>query len=167
MSNKGWFNLEAVAGSASSAIPDNTFFEGDSAFSSFGLSRTTRLYGFIGCLAVGFIFSLLGSIFLIVGFLSIFAVFYVLGTIVSLIGTGFLIGFMKQLKLMFKPVRVIASAIFLASIIMVLVAAFALSSGVSARILLAIIIEFLAYTWYTISYIPYARTTVLKTIGMA
>ena len=29
-----------------------------------------------------------------------------------------------------------------------------------------VIIEFLAYTWYTLSYIPYARTAVLKVIGM-
>jgi len=49
---KGWFNLESgsssVAGAAVNVIPDNQFFEGESAFKSFGLSRTTRLYGFVG-----------------------------------------------------------------------------------------------------------------------
>ena len=40
----GWLNLE----SATSVIPETQFFEGDSAFKSLGLSRTTRLYGFIG-----------------------------------------------------------------------------------------------------------------------
>jgi len=30
-----------------------------------------------------------------------------------------------------------------------------------------VIIEYLAYTWYTLSYIPYARTAVLKMIGMS
>lgn len=50
MSSKGWFNLESQSSiaSASNLIPDNQFFEGDSAFSFLKLSRTTRLYGFIG-----------------------------------------------------------------------------------------------------------------------
>jgi hypothetical protein len=42
MTSKGWFNLEAVGGT----IPETQFFEGDSAFSSLGLTRTQRLYGF-------------------------------------------------------------------------------------------------------------------------
>jgi hypothetical protein len=42
MASKGWFNLET----AGSAIPETQYFEGDSAFKSLGLSRTTRLYGF-------------------------------------------------------------------------------------------------------------------------
>ena len=28
-----------------------------------------------------------------------------------------------------------------------------------------VIIEYLAYTWYTLSYIPYARSAVLKVFG--
>jgi hypothetical protein len=42
MSSKGWFNLEAVGGT----IPETQFFVGDYAFSSLGLTRTQRLYGF-------------------------------------------------------------------------------------------------------------------------
>ena len=44
MSSKGWFNLETAAGT----IPETQFFEGDSAFKSLGLTRTQRLYGFVG-----------------------------------------------------------------------------------------------------------------------
>lgn len=44
MSSKGWFNLEAAAGT----IPETQFFEGESAFKFLGLSRTQRLYGFAG-----------------------------------------------------------------------------------------------------------------------
>ena len=29
-----------------------------------------------------------------------------------------------------------------------------------------VIIEYLAFGWYTLSYIPYARTAVLKAVGM-
>jgi len=158
---KGWFNLEA---GSSSVIPETQFFEGDSAFKFLGLSKKTRLYGFIGCLAVGFVLSLLGSILLFVGQLGSFAVLYVMGTIITLIGTGFIIGFFKQIKLMFKPVRVIATVVFLASIGLVFVGAFVLKNDILC--LIFVIIEYLAYTWYTLSYIPYARSAVLKVFGM-
>jgi len=160
MTRNGWFNLEA----GGNIVPETQFFEGDSAFKSFGLSKTARLYGFIACMAIGFILSLLGSIVLILGQLTLFAVLYVLGTVVSLFGTGFLIGFFRQLKLMFKPVRIVASVVFIASIALVLVGAFALKSGILS--LVFVIIEYLAYTWYTLSYIPYARAAVTKTIGL-
>ncbi|KAK0448304.1 Got1/Sft2-like family-domain-containing protein [Desarmillaria tabescens] len=157
---KGWLNLET----ATSTLPETQFFEGDSAFKFLGLSRTTRLYGFIGCLVVGFVLSLLGSILLFIGQLGIFAVLYVMGTIVSLVGTGFLIGFFKQLKLMFKPVRVIATFVFLGSIVLVFIAAFVLDNDILC--LIFVIIEYLAYTWYTLSYIPYARAAVTKAVGL-
>ncbi|KAK0228142.1 Got1/Sft2-like family-domain-containing protein [Armillaria luteobubalina] len=157
---KGWLNLET----ATSTLPETQFFEGDSAFKFLGLSRTTRLYGFIGCLVVGFVLSLLGSILLFIGQLGIFAVLYVMGTIVSLVGTGFLIGFFKQLKLMFKPVRVVATFIFLGSIVLVFIAAFVLDNDILC--LIFVIIEYLAYTWYTLSYIPYARAAVTKAVGL-
>nr|VWO98672.1 Pre-mRNA-splicing factor CLF1 (crooked-neck-like protein 1) [Ganoderma boninense] len=182
-SSKGWFNLEAAGG----VIPDTQFFEGDSAFSFLGLTRTQRLYGFIGCLGLGFVLSLLGSIFLFLGSLTSFAFLYAIGTIIALIGTGFLIGFTKQLKmvgsLMFKPVRVVATIIFLASIGLIFVGAFVIRSDLlcisrfqhlpSLRPIeflisspaVFVIIEYLAYTWYTLSYIPYARSAVLKVFG--
>lgn len=43
MARDGWFNLEA----GGSIIPETQFFEGDSAFKAFGLSKTARLYGFV------------------------------------------------------------------------------------------------------------------------
>jgi len=160
MANKGWFNLEAASGT----VPETQYFEGDSAFKFLGLSRTQRLYGFIGCLAVGFLLSILGAVLLFLGQLGIFAVLYVMGTIVTLIGTGFLIGFLKQLKLMFKPVRVIASIVFLGSIGLVFVAAFALANEILCIVF--VVVEYLAYTWYTLSYIPYARAAVTKAVGL-
>lgn len=47
MASKGWFNLES-GGTAAGLIPDTQFFEGDSAFSFLGLTRTQRLYGLGG-----------------------------------------------------------------------------------------------------------------------
>jgi len=158
--SKGWFNLDAVGGT----IPETQFFEGESAFKFMGLSRTQRLYGFGGCLAVGFILSILGAIVLFFGDITTFAILYVLGTVVSLVGTGFLIGFLKQIKLMFKPIRVVATVVFLLSIVLVLVGAFVIGSDVLC--LVFVFIEYIAFTWYTLSYIPYARSAILKVFGM-
>jgi len=161
MTSKGWFNIETAAGT----IPETQFFEGDSAFKSLGLTRMQRLYGFIGCYAIGLVLSVLGTVMLFIGGLASFAVLYGLGTVISLVGTGFLIGFAKQLKLMFKPIRIVATIVFLAMIIMIFVSAFALDNGTLCIIF--VVLEYLAFLWYTLSYIPYARSAVLKVFGMA
>ncbi|KAJ7702346.1 SFT2-domain-containing protein [Mycena rosella] len=160
MASKGWFNLE----SAGASVPETQYFEGDSAFKFLGLSRTTRLYGFFACLGIGFLLSILGSIVLFLGQITIFAVLYGFGTIISLAGTGFLIGFFSQLKLMFKPVRVVATLVFLGSIVLVFIGAFVLDSEILC--LVFVIIEYLAYTWYSLSYIPWARAAVKKGVGL-
>jgi len=155
MATKGWLNLEAVT--------DNQVFEGDSAFSFLGLTRQQRIYGFVGCLILGFALSLLGAILLIVGWIASFAVLYAIGTVISLLATGFLIGFGSQLKQMFKPVRVVATIVLLVMIGLIFVGAFVI--GNSVLCLIFVIIEYLAYTWYCLSYIPYARTFVKNMIG--
>ncbi len=67
---------------------------------------------------------------------------------------------------MFSPVRLIATLIYLGAIALTLWAAIGLKSGLLT--LVAIIIQFLALIWYTLSYIPYARTCVKNLItGMA
>ncbi|OAX40025.1 SFT2-domain-containing protein [Rhizopogon vinicolor AM-OR11-026] len=161
MPSKGWFNLETAGG----VIPETQFFEGDSAFKFLGLTRTQRLYGFVGCLIIGFALSILGSVLLFLSQLGSFAVLYTIGILVSLVGTGFVIGFASQLKLMFKPVRLIATAVFLGSVGLVFVGAFVLGNEILCIIF--VIIEYLAYTWYNLSYIPYARSAVLKVVGMS
>jgi len=158
----GWFNLE----SATSALPENQVFENESAFSFLGLTRMQRIWGFVICSAVGFVLSILGSILLFLpGFLTSFVLLYSIGIIVSLIGTGFLIGFFKQLKLMFKPVRIVATLAFFAALVLVFIGAFVIDSDILC--LVFVIIEYVAYTWYCLSYIPFARTAVLRVIGMA
>lgn len=145
-------------------MPETAFFEGDSAFSFLGLTRTQRLYGFVGCTIIGFVLSILSVVLLITGFFAAFATLFAFGTVVSLVGTGFVIGFKKQLQLMFKPVRIIATLVFLVSIGLVFVGAFVI--GIGAICILFVILEYLAYTWYCLSYIPYARSAVLKAVGM-
>ncbi|CAD6891991.1 unnamed protein product [Tilletia controversa] len=129
----------------------------NSAFTGLGfeMTRQQRLMGFVGCLIGGFVVSLLGTLLLITGSLASFAILYSIGIIISLVGTGFLIGFAKQLKSMFAPVRVVATLIFLGAFAMVWVSAFALDSTILAVVF--VVVLYLAYIWYSLSYIPGAR----------
>merc|ERR1711964_946201 len=83
---------------------------------------------------------------------------YTLGNIVAISGSGFLVGPWRQCKSMWDSKRRIASAIYLLSIIGVLLAA--LLSKNSGLVLLLVIIEFFALWWYFLSYIPYGRKMV-------
>ncbi|XP_063705693.1 vesicle transport protein SFT2A isoform X1 [Culicoides brevitarsis] len=128
------------------------------------LSWETRIKGFAICFVVGILFTLLASfaLFLNRG-LTVFAAFYTIGNILSLLSTCFLMGPVKQIKKMFSSTRWIATCIMLASLVLTLVAALVLKKALLA--LLFIIIQGLAMTWYSLSYIPYARDAVKKTFN--
>ncbi|CAG8848500.1 13528_t:CDS:2, partial [Racocetra persica] len=64
------------------------------------------------------------TLMLISGNMPGFAIIYTLGNVISLLSTGFLVGFKKQAKTMFAPVRWIASTVFIASMVATLVVAF-------------------------------------------
>lgn len=126
-------------------------------------SWTTRIKGFVICFVVGILMSLLGSFALFLsGGVTVFAIFYTLGNIISMLSTCFLMGPFKQIKKMFSPTRVIATIIVIVSIALTLVAAIVLQKALLA--LLFIIIQSLAMTWYSLSYIPYARDAVRSTV---
>ncbi|XP_017901955.1 PREDICTED: vesicle transport protein SFT2B isoform X2 [Capra hircus] len=114
------------------------------------LSSGTRIKGFIACFAVGILCSLLGTLLLWVPRkgLYLFAVFYTFGNIASLGSTVFLMGPMTQLKRMFEPTRLIATIMVLWH-----------NKGLA---LIFCILQSLALTWYSLSYIPFARDAVKK-----
>ena len=82
-----------------------------------------------------------------------------MGTVVSLLATGFLRGPIKQLKSMFEPKRLIAVCVMVVMIVMTFVSAFVLKSGILCIVFC--VLQFLSYCWYCISYIPFARETVM------
>ena len=77
-----------------------------------------------------------------------------------MLSTLFLMGPMKQLSNMFAKTRVIATVVMLAALVLTLCSAFWWKKNVLA--LMFVIIQFCAMTWYSISYIPYARDAVIK-----
>jgi len=133
---------------------DASYFLGDSAF-PFALGPKQRMYGWAFCAILGFVLSLLGAICLLLGSLTLFAILYALGVIISLIGTGFILGFFKQFKMMFdlsKPTRVIASVAFLGFTGLIFVGAFVIDNGVICIIFVAC--QYVAYVIYILTYIP-------------
>ncbi|MBW0514002.1 hypothetical protein O181_053717 [Austropuccinia psidii MF-1] len=136
-----------------------------SAFDFLGLSKKQRLYGFLACLIGGFIVSILGSILFVFGNVTSFALLYTLGILISLTGTGFLLGFQRQIKTMFKSVRLVATILFLSCVIMVFISAFVIKSDI--LVLVFAILTFFSYAWYSLSYIPYARALVSKVVTSA
>ena len=113
------------------------------------LSFSTRLKCFGVCFAVGIFCSVLGTVLLWTN-MKAFAVLYTIGNISAISGSCFLMGPMKQLKNMFAEKRLIASVVMLVSLVLTLCAALWWDKKVLA--LLFVIIQFLAMSWYCISY---------------
>lgn len=126
------------------------------------LSWSTRLKGFIGCFVTGILLSLLGSFLMFTpkNGMILFGVFYTLGNVVALISTCFLMGPVNQVKKMFAPTRLIATILMLSFLVLTLLCAFLWHN--KGLVLLFVILQFLAMTWYSLSYIPYARDAVKK-----
>ncbi|XP_037083104.1 vesicle transport protein SFT2B-like isoform X1 [Pollicipes pollicipes] len=125
------------------------------------LSWSTRLTGFVICFVTGIVCSLLGSVlFWFKNGIVIFCILYTIGNITAMASTLFLMGPVKQIRNMFAKTRAIATVVVLISIVLTIVAA---ALGKKGLVLIFCIIEFLAMTWYSISYIPFARDAVLNT----
>ncbi|KAM8722462.1 vesicle transport protein SFT2B-like [Acanthopagrus schlegelii] len=130
------------------------------------LAWGTRMKGFIVCFVLGIVCSILGTCMLwIPGIgLAVFAVFYSVGNICALASTMFLIGPCRQLMTMCAKERALATAIMLVCLVLTLCAAFWWKNNGLA--LLFCVLQFLAFTWYGLSYIPFARDGVIKLFSM-
>ncbi|XP_023512398.1 vesicle transport protein SFT2B isoform X2 [Cucurbita pepo subsp. pepo] len=91
-----------------------------------------------------------------------FGIAFTLGNMLSLGSTAFLVGPKRQVTMMLDPVRIYATAIYLASMIFALFCALYVHNKLLT--LLALILEFGALVWYSLSYIPFARTMVSRVI---
>ncbi|KAA8531279.1 hypothetical protein F0562_005988 [Nyssa sinensis] len=137
------------------------------------LSTKQRLYGFVTCFVAGLTCTLLS---MLVFFNPIkFGITFTFGNLLSIGSTAFLIGPKRQVTMMLDPVRIYATAVYLASMIIALFCALYVHNKLLT--LLAILLEFGALIWlrgdspsgipspaqrYSLSYIPFARSMVSK-----
>ncbi|CAA7410149.1 unnamed protein product [Spirodela intermedia] len=127
---------------------------------SCSLSPLQRMYGFAACLVSGFACMFLS---LIVFFKPIkFAILFTFGNLFAVGSTAFLIGPSEQLRLMIDPVRIYATSICIGSVLLALISALLIHSKILT--LIAIISEICALTWYSLSYVPFARRMVSELI---
>ncbi|KAL5264688.1 hypothetical protein ACHWQZ_G005685 [Mnemiopsis leidyi] len=132
--------------------------QGDDVDNYCNLSWENRLYAFGACFVIGIFLSIFGSIEIFFQKYTAFALLYSLGTIVALAGTCFLRGPMSQIKKMFDKDRLVATIVLIAAIILTIVCGTVIKVPILA--IICCIVQFLAFTWYTLSYIPYARNAV-------
>uniref|UniRef100_A0AAQ4Q8M6 Vesicle transport protein n=1 Tax=Gasterosteus aculeatus aculeatus TaxID=481459 RepID=A0AAQ4Q8M6_GASAC len=118
------------------------------------LAWGTRMKGFAVCFVLGIVSSILGSCMLWVPRvgLAVFAVLYSVGNLSALASTMFLIGPCRQLKTMFAKERALATVI--------------MGWKNNGLALLFCVLQFLAFAWYGLSYIPFARDGVMKLCSM-
>ncbi|EEB13886.1 Vesicle transport protein SFT2B, putative [Pediculus humanus corporis] len=154
---------KALSGNDSSSVDEETGIIGQIS-ESMTLSKTTRIKGFIILFVSGIFCSLLGSFCFFIGLgLGSFAIFYTLGNIVSLGSTCFLMGPVNQIKKMFAPTRAIATILVIVMFCLTLFAAFVAKKGL--LVIIFVVLQSLAMTWYSLSYIPYARDVAKITVS--
>ncbi|KAJ7959328.1 Vesicle transport protein [Quillaja saponaria] len=122
------------------------------------LSPMQRIYGFAALLFAGLVCMFLSLIVFVKPIK--FAVLFTFGNLLAAGSTGFLLGPGRQVAMMFDRVRVYATAIYLGCIVVALICALWIHNKVLT--ILAIISEICALIWYSLSYIPFARTMVSK-----
>lgn len=121
------------------------------------MSRTNRYLCAGTLLGVGVLFGALSSLFVVISPRK-FAALYTLSNLCGLGATLFVVGPARQCAKMAEPTRLAASAVYLSSAVLTLVAALKLRSLILT--LLFALVQFLALVWYVLSYVPYARTVV-------
>jgi hypothetical protein len=92
-----------------------------------------------------------------------FALLYTFGNLVSLCSTACLWGPCAQLRDMFKPVRVVATSVYLVSMVATLVCAFKLRMLFPT--LLALLLQMIAMVWYCLTYIPFGQDLLARCLA--
>ncbi|EYC33500.1 hypothetical protein Y032_0002g830 [Ancylostoma ceylanicum] len=128
--------------------------------SSSSLTWETRIQCFIGCFLLSIISSFCAGYLLLLTKLNGFCIMSSIGAILSLASTCFLMGPVGQCKKMFDKSRWLASLFYVGFIALALVAGLVLENAPLA--LVSIGGQYVAMAWYSLSYIPYARETVIR-----
>ncbi|TWW63876.1 Vesicle transport protein SFT2A SFT2 domain-containing protein 1 [Takifugu flavidus] len=121
------------------------------------MSCGTRMKAFVVCFCLGVLMCFLGvSMLWLPGLgISIFAAFYTAGNVFALLSITFLVGPCKQLKSMCAIERAFATILMLAFMVLTVLGTFWWKIITLSLIFCAC--QFLAFTWYALSYVPFAR----------
>jgi len=125
------------------------------------LTRTQRLLGFLVSFSMGMLLSLMAPMYILRPIKL--ATSLSLGNLLSIGSMMFLVGPTKQCASMMDSSRWVATSVYLASLVLTLLAAFLLKSRLIC--LVCIIIQYGALIWYSLSYIPYGQAMLMRFLG--
>ncbi|XP_076952555.1 uncharacterized protein LOC143626301 [Bidens hawaiensis] len=154
-----WKQAKSIFAAAESEddeeLQENLLYETDDLCN---LSSTQRLYAFGACSLAGLVCMLLSTIVFAIPIK--FAVLFTFGNLLAVGSTTFLMGPTRQLRMMFDPVRLYATCIYIGFVVLALICALWIHSKLLT--IIAILCEIGALIWYSLSYIPFARSIVSK-----
>lgn len=122
----------------------------------FTLTWKQRLIGFGVCVGLGLLLTIVSLPFLWTLSVTRFAILYCFGSILSIISTCFLMGPVTQIKRMMESKRILATSVYVLSIIGTLVVAFTIGNPII--VLVFLIVQFAALIWYCMTWIPGGQT---------
>ncbi|KAH3765292.1 vesicle transport protein SFT2B [Pelomyxa schiedti] len=128
------------------------------------LSLKTRILGFAITVGIGVVMLIIGFCVFVIS-PTTFVILYTLSNISFIASTLFIVGPVRQLKNMFNVHRIIATSVFLISIILTIVVVVMDWSFILA--LICAIIQMGALFWYVITYIPGAQNCLKNAISGA
>jgi len=126
------------------------------------LTYKQRVMGAASCLALGLVIDLFATMALFMGRAHVadYAILYTLGNMTAICGSGFLVGPARQAKVMCEPVRRVACTIYLCTMVATVVVA--VTVGNILLIFAMLVVQYTALIWYGASFIPFARTCIIK-----
>lgn len=122
-----------------------------------------RLVGFASCFAVGLVFSIISWISVFLANYVGFGLMFTLANLFAIAGSFFLAGPLAQAKSAFSEDRWMATAVYLVTVALTLLAALWLKSGI--LVVIFSLVQFGALLWYFLSYIPGANTCLKSVIA--
>lgn len=128
------------------------------------LTFQQRVIGFFICLSVGVLMEIGAFMALFQKEFTTFAIVNTLANMVAIGGTMFLSGPKNQVKKMFEQTRIIATCVYLFTMVLTFIVALVIK--LDWLTLLVVLVQYLAMIWYALSYIPYARNLVKKCVGL-
>ena len=115
------------------------------------------MIGWLTCSILGFLLSLIISLVFVLSNFNVtaYAILYSLGQVLNIGGSCFLSTPSGHFKDMTKKTRIIPSVVYILSIILTIV--IAVATQIRGLVFLFLVIQVLAYYWYTISFIPFGQ----------
>jgi hypothetical protein len=124
------------------------------------LNKTQRMLGFGVCFLMGMLLSMLSPYFILRPVKL--ATSLTLGNALSIGSMMFLMGPTKQCQSMMDSKRRTATLIYMGSLVLTLLAAFLVKSRLLC--LVCIVVQYSALLWYSLSYIPYGQSMLLRVL---